>query len=479
MALSVFLVGGKISFKPFSVRGTGETISNSITFNSFSDVNNIAQCTTGLKNGGSIKAYSTRSLYNGDVIVNSTNFVLFAYVNNGVNNSILSINETNRECAPFQNLKSIKVAYTGSSGLIVNYSSNGTSWSTATLFNNYTNFTIDGSKYLYLSNPSGSCYPSSITLSYECTPGADPEPEPISYDISYVVLNSSHETVGMNRIIGNSLTTSAVAGTSVEFTPVASVDYVYFDAIEYGEDYISDFSCDSSGEITFTMPSCDVTIGLYVDAELSSIEITDDPTTEYNVDDEVVFDGEVTAHYSDESTADVSSSVVVSSYDTSTEGSHQVTISYTEHGISKTTTYTIDVSEGEEPVTPSDTLNCTYSITQSSSYHYRFEFKNDLTGTYYKFATGDSTKSQIIYFTYYYTASTGSVIITAASDTTYTTCWNHTTGYRLLPANNTDKVIEDFTNSSGVVKANNTFEIDMYRYTSSGYSTESKTYTKI
>ena len=57
------------------------------------------------------------------------------------------------------------------------------------------------------------------------------------------------------------------------------------------------------------------------------------------------FGGTVTAHYSDSSTADVTSSTTFSGYNMSTAGTYTVTASYTEDGVTKTATYTLTVNK--------------------------------------------------------------------------------------------------------------------------------------
>ena len=58
----------------------------------------------------------------------------------------------------------------------------------------------------------------------------------------------------------------------------------------------------------------------------------------------------VTAHYSDESTADVSAAAQFSSPDMSTSGSKTITVRYVEDNVEKTCNYTITVSEAPAPV---------------------------------------------------------------------------------------------------------------------------------
>ena len=76
---------------------------------------------------------------------------------------------------------------------------------------------------------------------------------------------------------------------------------------------------------------------------LSSITISG-YTTSFVVDDTFSFGGTVTAHYSDSSTANVTSSSTFTGYNMSVAGNYTVTVSYTYSGTTKTTTYSITVS---------------------------------------------------------------------------------------------------------------------------------------
>jgi len=75
---------------------------------------------------------------------------------------------------------------------------------------------------------------------------------------------------------------------------------------------------------------------------LSSIAVSGQ-TTVFNVGDTFAFGGTVTATYSDGTTANVTSSALFSGYDMSAAGNQTVTVSYTENGIEKITTYSITV----------------------------------------------------------------------------------------------------------------------------------------
>ena len=83
-----------------------------------------------------------------------------------------------------------------------------------------------------------------------------------------------------------------------------------------------------------------------VTATLESISVTGQKT-EFNVGDEFTHDtAKVTATYSDGSTKDVTASATFSKPDMTTAGTKEVTVSYTEGEVTRTTSYEITVSAG-------------------------------------------------------------------------------------------------------------------------------------
>lgn len=101
--------------------------------------------------------------------------------------------------------------------------------------------------------------------------------------------------------------------------------------------------------ITFTWNSGTTPVPPTPSKTLSSISVSGQQT-EFTVGDDFAFGGTVTAHYSDSSSADVTSSSSFDGYDMTTEGEQTVTVSYTE-GTTKTTSYQINVASsgsGEE-----------------------------------------------------------------------------------------------------------------------------------
>lgn len=104
---------------------------------------------------------------------------------------------------------------------------------------------------------------------------------------------------------------------------------------------------------------------------LSYITISEQKTT-LPLNGDFDFGGNVTAHYVDGSADDVTSLATFSGYDMSQEGEQTVTVSYTEDGITKDTTYEITVSEitsitQRVSISPNSDFYQTGDITMSGS----------------------------------------------------------------------------------------------------------------
>ena len=93
-----------------------------------------------------------------------------------------------------------------------------------------------------------------------------------------------------------------------------------------------------------------VSVQKYDPLALTSISVSGQKTS-FKVGDSFTFGGVVTAHYNDDSTADVTASSFFSGYDLSSAGEQTVTVSYTESAVIKTTTYGITVSASGSPST--------------------------------------------------------------------------------------------------------------------------------
>ena len=144
-------------------------------------------------------------------------------------------------------------------------------------------------------------------------------------------------------------------------------------------------------EIFYGGESCLLSIEVNESKTLSSISISG-YTTSFDVGESFSFGGTVTAHYSDSTTADVTSSATFTGYNMSIAGNYTVTVTYSE----KTATYDITVNAVIPPTPVGD-----YSLTSGSPYingiGYKMYFVNS--STYYY--TGSFTSSG-----YYGAAST-------------------------------------------------------------------------
>ena len=118
--------------------------------------------------------------------------------------------------------------------------------------------------------------------------------------------------------------------------------------------HTSEFTFSPSTSTTLTTSNASVTItysgkstsqAITVNAAtktLSSISVSGGKTS-FTVDEEFSFGGTVTAHFSDSSTSDVTSSATFTGYNMSVAGNYTVTVSYTYGGTTKTATYSITV----------------------------------------------------------------------------------------------------------------------------------------
>ena len=164
--------------------------------------------------------------------------------------------------------------------------------------------------------------------------------------------------------------------------------------------------------------------GIPSEKSLSSISVSGQ-TTSFTVGDTFSFGGTVTANYSDYSSADVTSSATFSGYNMSTTGSQTVTVSYTEGGVTKTTTYSIDVADSSsEEIIIVGTYNYVsrskYSTPDWSLHNMTITFYSDKTCMWRNVRTntlGNSFDCKV-YFTYEAT-DTGSSITLSMVHTTY------------------------------------------------------------
>lgn len=263
----------------------------------------------------------------------------------------------------------------------------------------------------------------SVTVNYSCEPGGG-EPVVDEYSISYIGMDSDYNPIPLIGIDESSLVTKAEEGSAVHITPVALSGYQYlgsFESTEYIEDY-----AENAGVISFTMPSANVTLCLVTQSTavtLSSIEASG-YTTEFTVGDTFAFGGTVTAHYSDSSSANVTASANFSGYDMSTAGNYTVTVSYSEGGVTKTTSYAITVTSSSSTIVLNGTYNYAsrskYSTPDWSLYNMTITFNSDGTACWRNVRTnslGNSFDCKV-YFTYEAT-NNGANITIAMAHTTY------------------------------------------------------------
>lgn len=134
---------------------------------------------------------------------------------------------------------------------------------------------------------------------------------------------------------------------NVEFEIVQDEDVISISnsglitALKEGEAYVMIKSVDDENiyaEVAITVSNAPVT--------LTSISIDGNPTTSFEVGDNFTFDGIVTAHYSNGSTENVTSSASFTGYNMLNEGNQTVTVSY--GGLTATYQITITSSGGSE-----------------------------------------------------------------------------------------------------------------------------------
>ena len=123
-------------------------------------------------------------------------------------------------------------------------------------------------------------------------------------------------------------------------------------------------------------------------------------TTSLNRDATFSFGGTVTAHYSDSSTADVTSSTTFSGYNMALGGSYTVTATYTEDGITVTATYTLTVNKKWSQIwSGSKTVTCNQGSASGTSSNFVSTVANTGTGPRIRvtFSTTPSTASAYTY----------------------------------------------------------------------------------
>lgn len=327
-------------FKPLEYQQRNTVVNSSVTFNSFkNNSDGKAESLKSLNNGGTIRAYGSKGVYNGGAEVSSTAYVFIAYVDNGVSNSNITVDDTAREMAQFQSISSVKITHDATS-IVVNYSSDGVSWSTANAYSNFNVSSVSGAKYIYFSSSSRASI-TSILVNYSC----NSEVEPV---LSSIALSGTYET---NFNIGDTFDSSGLVVTA------------YYD---------------------------------------------------YGGEPQVV-----------------TSSAVISSPDMSSAGDKEVSVSYTEGGVTKSTSYNINVTEGGSSLSGTYAYGTTLTIVFDSN------------GT-----TGTATNYDNTYVTFEFVVSDTNITFTktGGSDSS----WGNNQMFKDSDVNSTGKITSDTTFTLGV-----------------------------
>ena len=188
---------------------------------------------------------------------------------------------------------------------------------------------------LTITGSTNSLYINSYTITYGDPSGGGVDPEE-------VVLSS---------ISASGMTTTYEVGDTFSFDGILKATYSDGNIETVIPDSVStpDMSTSGNKTITLTYSSEGVTKTtsyiIYVAAKqlvLSSIELNGQ-TTSYYVGDKFTFTGTCTARYEDTVAGKNVTPTSVSTPDMSTAGNKTITVSYTENGVTKTATYTINV----------------------------------------------------------------------------------------------------------------------------------------
>ena len=147
--------------------------------------------------------------------------------------------------------------------------------------------------------------------------------------------------------------------------------------------------------------SCTVTVTDSTPKTLSSISISGQKTA-FTIGDTFSFGGTVTAHFSDSTTSNVTSSASFSGYDMNTAGNQTVTVSYTYSGTTKTATYSITVSSSG-----GSSSGDSFTITFKTGTGDGTSMSTSTTESNYLSAGGDYIKSIATATSCYYAGSSG------------------------------------------------------------------------
>lgn len=181
----------------------------------------------------------------------------------------------------------------------------------------------------YSSTSTGYAVPSSDTINDFSASGGSVSVTGVSVSPTSATI-AVDGTIQLTPTVSPSNATNKTVTWSSSNTSIATVSNGVVTGKAAGNATITVTTMDGSYTAT-----CTVTI-----KALSSITVSGQ-TTAFETGDDFVFGGTVTAHYSDSTTANVTSSASFSGYDLSTAGNQTVTVSYG----GKTTTYSITVTQ--------------------------------------------------------------------------------------------------------------------------------------
>lgn len=171
---------------------------------------------------------------------------------------------------------------------------------------------------------------------------------------SYVKLNKITIEYGQTSPLMNlsikDMTTSYFIGDEFSFNGVLSAHYEdgSYKVVTPTSVSIPDMSSEGEKIITLTYTENEITRTITYSIIVSTpllthLSIVGDYKTNFFTNDPFSFKGKVFAHYNNGKSKDVTNFVLVSGYDMSEVGNQEVTITYEENGISRSTSYTISV----------------------------------------------------------------------------------------------------------------------------------------
>lgn len=206
------------------------------------------------------------------------------------------------------------------------------------------------SSQTYNSTPTGSANPSSDTIN-----GYNSETPKVT--LSYITISGQKTSfdVGDTFSFGGTVTAHYSDNTTANVT--SSATFSGYDMSKDGDQTVT--VSYTEGDVTKT-----TSYGITVNPIVLSYITVSGQQTEFTVGDTFSFGGTVTAHYSDDSTANVTSFAKFTGYNMSSEGEQSITVSYTEGDITETTNYTITVTSSGGDIPSGDASLYTGELTE-------------------------------------------------------------------------------------------------------------------